>query len=54
MEAIRQLMSAAAQVAQTGTPAQIAAAERAVREARRALYRILAEDDPETGDDDDE
>jgi DNA-binding PadR family transcriptional regulator len=49
MEAIRQLMGAAGQVTQSGTPAQIAAAQRAVHDARRALYRILAEDDVDQG-----
>jgi len=48
MEAIRHLMAAAAQVAQTGTAAQITAAQQVIREARRALYRILA-DDPDPG-----
>jgi DNA-binding PadR family transcriptional regulator len=52
MSAIRQLMSAAAQIAQTGTPEQLAAAQRAVREARRAIYRILAEDPAATDADD--
>jgi DNA-binding PadR family transcriptional regulator len=50
MHAIRQLMAAAGQVAQAGTTAQLAAANDIVREARRALYRILAEDDAAPGD----
>lgn len=60
MGAIRQLMAAAAQIAQTGTPEQLALAQRAVKDARRSIYRILAEDpddaaaDPAADDDADE
>ncbi|GAB2633185.1 PadR family transcriptional regulator [Nocardia goodfellowii] len=42
---IGQLMGAAAQVAAAGTPEQAAKAAEVLTEARRALYRILAEDD---------
>ena len=45
---LEQLHGAARQVARTGTDAQLAAAERVIAEARRALYRLLA-DDPEVG-----
>lgn len=57
MEAIQQLVAAAGQVGQAGSPAQIAAAQQVVRDARRALYRILAEDEPDGdggGDDGDD
>jgi DNA-binding PadR family transcriptional regulator len=40
-----QLGAAAMQVVQTGNPQQIAEARKALVAARRALYRILAEDD---------
>jgi DNA-binding PadR family transcriptional regulator len=40
-----QLMAAAMQVAATGSPEQIARAERLLADARRSLYRMLAEDD---------
>ncbi|MEU0540584.1 PadR family transcriptional regulator [Nocardia sp. NPDC005978] len=42
---IGQLMGAVAQVAAVGTPAQAAKAAEVLTEARRSLYRILAEDD---------
>lgn len=42
---IGQLMGAAAQVAAVGTPEQAAKAAEVLTEARRSLYRILAEDD---------
>ncbi|MFI6866361.1 PadR family transcriptional regulator [Nocardia sp. NPDC050406] len=42
---VGQLMGAAAQVAAVGTPAQAAKAVEVLTEARKALYRILAEDD---------
>jgi predicted metal-dependent hydrolase len=35
------------QVAQTGSQAQLAEAKRILEDARRALYRLLAGDDPE-------
>jgi DNA-binding PadR family transcriptional regulator len=41
-----QLAMAFVQVAQAGSPAQIAEARRVLIDARRALYRILAESDP--------
>lgn len=40
---IRQVSVAAVQVAQAGTPAQIAEARRVLIEARKALYRLLAD-----------
>lgn len=43
----RQVGVAAAQVAHAGTPANVAEARKVLQEARRALYRILAEDAPE-------
>ncbi|WP_433597789.1 PadR family transcriptional regulator [Nocardia sp. CA-135953] len=42
---IGQLMGAAAQVAAAGTPQQAARAAEVLTEARKSLYRILAEDD---------
>ncbi|HWM84737.1 MAG TPA: PadR family transcriptional regulator [Kofleriaceae bacterium] len=42
-----QIGSAAMQVVQTGSEAQVAEARKALVAARRALYRILAEDDLE-------
>lgn len=41
----KELTMAAAQVAHAGSAAQVAEAHRVVKDARRALYRILAEDD---------
>ena len=46
MALVRQLAAAAMQVSHAGTPEQIAEAGKVLREARRALYRILAEDPP--------
>lgn len=43
---IGQLMGAAGQVAGVGTPTQVEQAARILTEARRSLYRILAEDVP--------
>ena len=40
-----QVMGASAQVAQIGTPGQIARAEEILTDTRKALYRLLAEDD---------
>jgi DNA-binding PadR family transcriptional regulator len=40
------LMGAAHQVAQVGSRAQVAAAVTTLAEARKALYRLLADDDP--------
>ena len=44
-----QLMAAVLQVAAAGTPGQVARAETMVNETRRALYRLLAEDDGPAG-----
>lgn len=43
MEQLHQLIAAAHQVAATGTPEQITAAAESVTEARKAIYRLLAE-----------
>jgi DNA-binding PadR family transcriptional regulator len=45
--AARGLAVASMQVAQTGSQAQLAEAKRILEDARRALYRLLAGDDPE-------
>lgn len=42
-----ELMGATRQVAQAGTASQITAASDILREARRSIYRLLAEDEPE-------
>jgi DNA-binding PadR family transcriptional regulator len=47
---VGQVMGAARQVLHAGEPAQIAQAKDVLRDARRKLYRILAEDSPETPD----
>jgi DNA-binding PadR family transcriptional regulator len=47
MAGLRQVWTAAAQVARAGNSAQVAQAEGVLSVARRALYRILAEDEPE-------
>ena len=47
----RQVMMATVQVAQAGTPAQVQQAGKILADTRRALYRILAADDEETGED---
>jgi DNA-binding PadR family transcriptional regulator len=44
---VHQVMGAARQVLHAGEPAQIAQAKDVLRDARRKLYRILAEDSPE-------
>ena len=44
---LQQVAVAAMQVAQTATQAQLAEARHVLDDARRALYRILAEDQPE-------
>ncbi|MFF0492308.1 PadR family transcriptional regulator [Nocardia sp. NPDC003482] len=44
-ELVGQLMGAVAQVARAGTPEQAAKAAEVLTEARRALYRILADDE---------
>jgi DNA-binding PadR family transcriptional regulator len=46
MKLVRQLAAAALQVSHAGTPEQVEEASKVLREARRALYRILAEDAP--------
>jgi hypothetical protein len=43
---IRQLMMAVMEVRRSGSSSQIAEARRVLTEARRSVYRILAEDDP--------
>jgi DNA-binding PadR family transcriptional regulator len=47
----RQVMMATVQVAQAGTPAQVQQASKILADTRRALYRILAADDEEAGED---
>ncbi|MDA2807214.1 PadR family transcriptional regulator [Nocardiopsis suaedae] len=49
-----QLMAAAAQVAQVGTPEQQERAKRMLSETRRELYRILAEDETAPAEESDE
>lgn len=51
MESAHQVGMAALQVVEIGTPAQLAAARRILVQARRDLYRVLADDAPESGDD---
>jgi DNA-binding PadR family transcriptional regulator len=46
---MRQTGMASFQILHAGDPAQIAAAEKVLAEARKALYRILAEDAPKRG-----
>jgi DNA-binding PadR family transcriptional regulator len=46
-QALRALAAAAAQVIRTGSDAQMAEAQKIVDAARRDLYRVLAEDDPD-------
>src|SRR5262252_8463272 len=48
------LGSGIVQLAHAGTPAQVIAAERLLERTRRELYRILAEDDEDEGDDDEQ
>jgi len=47
----RQVMMATVQVAQAGSPAQVQQASKILADTRKALYRILAADDEETGQD---
>ena len=47
----KQVMMATVQVAQAGTPAQVQQASKILADTRKALYRILAADDEETGQD---
>ncbi|MFI5041337.1 MAG: PadR family transcriptional regulator [Acidimicrobiales bacterium] len=44
-DGISQVAAAVRQIARAGTPAQVLAAKTVLADARRALYRILAEDD---------
>ena len=44
---VHQVMAATRQVAHAGTTAQLEAAQDVLRDARRALYRLLAEDAPD-------
>src|SRR6185437_6073437 len=46
-ELVHQVMAASRQVAHAGTAAQLEAAQSILRDARRALYRLLAEDAPD-------
>ena len=48
---IAQVGAAVMQIAYAGNPAQVAEAREVLAETRRSLYRILAEDAPESGDD---
>jgi DNA-binding PadR family transcriptional regulator len=48
MHGFKQLAAAGWQMAQTGTPAQVARAGEVIDAARRDIYRILAGDDPAT------
>jgi DNA-binding PadR family transcriptional regulator len=50
-ELVHQVMAASRQVAHAGTAAQLEAAQNILRDARRALYRLLAEDAPDAGGD---
>ena len=47
----RQVAMATVQVAQAGSPAQVQQASKILADTRKALYRILAADDEETGQD---
>jgi DNA-binding PadR family transcriptional regulator len=47
----RQVAMASVQVAQAGTPVQVQQASKILADTRKALYRILASDDEETGED---
>ena len=49
-----QLSMAASQVAQAGSPEQIASAQAVLDEARKRIYRLLAEDDPPDEPEDDD
>ena len=48
---VRQVMMATMQVAQAGSPAQVQQASKILADTRKALYRILAADDEEAGED---
>ena len=47
---VHQVMAATRQVAHAGTAAQLESAQAILRDARRALYRLLAEDAPDAED----
>ena len=47
----KQVMMATMQVSQAGTPAQVQQASKILADTRKALYRILAADDEEAGED---
>jgi DNA-binding PadR family transcriptional regulator len=47
----RQVMMATMQVSQAGSPAQVQQASKILTDTRKALYRILAADDEEPGED---
>jgi hypothetical protein len=44
---VHQVLAATRQVAHAGTAAQLESAQAILRDARRALYRLLAEDAPD-------
>jgi len=46
---IRGALMAAGQIGRVGKPEQVAAAQKILADARRALYRLLAEDEPTEG-----
>ena len=50
-DTIRQVVVAVTQVAQAGSAAQVAQAGKILADTRRALYRILAADGEEAGED---
>jgi DNA-binding PadR family transcriptional regulator len=50
-ETVKQVIVAVTQVAQAGTPAQIQQAGKILTDTRRALYRILAADGDDAGED---
>ena len=52
MNTTRQVGMAAGQLSHAGTPEQQRQAQKVLADARRALYRILAEDDPSAAEDD--
>ena len=50
-QAVKQVMVAVHQVAQAGSAAQVAQAGKILADTRRALYRILAAEDEDAGED---
>ena len=52
MRSVQQLMAAVGQVAQSGTPGQITKTQQLLRELRREVYGILAEDDEDEPEED--